>query len=212
MKQILSFLFVAISFFCFSQIPADSLPGEYVGLMYYKSPTTNPWTITQDTLYVSNVDTLNCSVTIISYISNFGGTPTLYTTYYSCNAPAPSNVYFLFYSNDSLKMIFDNMAAPPPNPMYSREFFGKRISNKTAGVNEILNSEVVKVFPNPASDVLIIESKKQMEEITITDLLGREVKNEKVKSQIDISDLKEGVYFVQIKANEGTAVKKIVVR
>src|ERR1051326_5614706 len=167
--------------FCSAQMqPADSLRGEYVGLYYYASPPTNPWIIAGDTLFVTNIDSANCLIQANFVIHNvsFGGN--YYTNYYSCNGIEPSNYYSKFYSGDSIKRIDDNVPQPPPNPPQSMRFYGKRISNKTAGVSEQLSNEQVKVFPNPCYDVLNIESKMKIKEITIADLLGREMKNEKV--------------------------------
>jgi hypothetical protein len=195
--------------------PADSLPGEYAGLMYYKSPTSDPWTITNDTMYVSSPDTINCIITIIDYINNFGGTPTLYTTYYSCNTPPPPNVYFLFYDNDSLKMIYDNMPAPPPNPNYSRRFYGKRISNKTVGVNEISNSEQIKIYPNPTDGELQITSyDSQITNVEIYNLFGKKVYSQihNHKSIMLNLNLSIGIYFVQIRTGIKTINKKLIIQ
>lgn len=72
------------------------------------------------------------------------------------------------------------------------------------------------VYPNPATDVLNISNSinAEINAITITDLNGRTVKqittNGSVDSQINISDLNTGVYFVNINSNEGSLTKKIV--
>lgn len=72
------------------------------------------------------------------------------------------------------------------------------------------------VYPNPATDVLNISNSinAEINAITITDLNGRTVKqitaNGSVDSQINISDLNAGVYFVNINSNEGSLTKKII--
>lgn len=69
------------------------------------------------------------------------------------------------------------------------------------------------VYPNPAKDVLNISNNTgaEMSSLTIVDINGRTVKqvNSNV-SQINISDLNAGVYFVNIKSNEGSLTTKIV--
>jgi len=206
MKTILSiaaFLIIAQCGFC--QVPADSLSGEYVGQLFYACPPTNPWTIIQDTVYVSNIDTIYCSASYnstSSYLHSSGGI--FHTTYYSCNSAIPSNYYTLFFNDDSLKMIYDDMIQPPPDPHYSFHFYGKRISNKIVSINEIINKEQILIYPNPVEGMFYIECKMLHEDvqIIITDILGKEIKNEIVqineKGQVDVSHLKEGIYFVRI--------------
>jgi len=208
---------------CFAQMqPADSLPGTYAGQYWFKQPTTNPWTITPDTVYVTNIDSVNCAVQAHD-VANFSLIPpsppdtNYYTDYYSCNGSAPLNNYVKFYNSDSIRIISDNVPQPPPNPAYSMRFYGKRISNKTMGVEEFMKGEQIKVYPNPCSGVLNIESKTPDEtEIKIMDGIGKEVKSQKskVKSQIttiDINDLKKGIYFLQIKTPQRVLTKKIII-
>lgn len=197
---------------CLGQIPADSIPGTYAGLYYYKSPPSAPWIITQDTIYVSNMDTVFCTADYINCPNNSGDF--FYTTYYSCNSVPSSNYYTLFFNGDSIKMIYDNVAQPPPNNSYSYHFYGKRISNKTASANGSLNSVQVIMYPNPANDVLNIDG-KNLNEIKITDLTGREIKNIKTESertQVDVCDLKNGFYFIQMQTSNGFLVRKIIIR
>ena len=69
------------------------------------------------------------------------------------------------------------------------------------------------VYPNPVKDVLSISNSinAEINAVIVTDINGRTVKqfNSNV-SQINISDLNAGVYFVNINSNEGSTTKKIV--
>lgn len=71
-------------------------------------------------------------------------------------------------------------------------------------------------YPNPANDLVTITNSDNIlfSEITITDLNGRTVKNFKVsdlsETQINVSELTTGVYFMNITTDEGVAVKKFV--
>ncbi len=69
------------------------------------------------------------------------------------------------------------------------------------------------VYPNPAKDVLNISNSinAEINSVIVTDINGRTVKqaNSNV-SQINVSDLNAGVYFVNINSNEGSTTKKIV--
>lgn len=82
-------------------------------------------------------------------------------------------------------------------------------------------NEIVKVFPNPASDFLtfsMILKNENSVEIEAYDLAGRFVfsktKNgQKGKNdfQIQVSDLSKGIYFFKIKTDLGEAIEKVVI-
>ncbi len=204
---------------CFAQMqPADSLPGMYAGQFWYANPSTSPWVITPDTMLVTNIDSVNCSVQANLVIKSVSYGGTYYTDYYSCNGSTPSNHYMKFYYGDSVRIISDNIPQPPPNPERSVRFYGKRISNQITGVNELLNSEQITIYPNPSNGNLIIESKilKDVVELQITDGMGREIRNEKLifknaKAEMNISGLQKGIYFLRITTEKGTVSKKFII-
>jgi trimeric autotransporter adhesin len=79
-----------------------------------------------------------------------------------------------------------------------------------------VNSGVL-VYPNPAKDVLTIEYLGLSERavLKITNMLGEEVAfktigTTKEKSQVDVTALEGGVYFIQIETKERIIVKKII--
>ncbi len=84
------------------------------------------------------------------------------------------------------------------------------------GINENgLNSEI-KVYPNPAGNVVFIEDKSQNENIFAevininNQLIMQKSFSNKGYLSIDISDLKPGVYFIRIYNNTGVVVKKFI--
>src|ERR1051326_2515647 len=213
-KVFILYCLLFTSYFCIAQMqPADSLPGTYAGQYWFKQPITNPWTITADTVYVTNIDSVNCAVqahaTHFSLIPPQPPDTNYYTDYYSCNGTAPANFYVKFYSGDSLRLINDNEPQPPPNPAISYRFFGKRISNKITAENEVINAKQIKVYPNPAKDKIFIDVKNKNTTMSLFDICGKEVLKTQNK-EIDISALPEGIYFFQVKTAEGIAVKKII--
>ena len=65
------------------------------------------------------------------------------------------------------------------------------------------NFDDVKVFPNPATDILYITSSKTIAEIEIVNVMGQVVKRMEVNADnvvCDVEDLKAGVYVVRIHA------------
>ncbi len=89
-------------------------------------------------------------------------------------------------------------------------------------VNELINKASVNAFPNPASNYLNIQySLIEDADVTIEvhDVLGSKVLNQQLGARsnqvqnhkINISDLKQGLYFVTINAGESRVTKKIQV-
>lgn len=79
------------------------------------------------------------------------------------------------------------------------------------GISEA-SSIGLKVFPNPANSTLNIESRLQDAEIKICDVLGNELRSERLnyKRQIDIGDLPKGVYFLYVRSKENIYTTKFV--
>jgi hypothetical protein len=72
------------------------------------------------------------------------------------------------------------------------------------------------MYPNPAEDIVVIESKgKVLEEVVIMDISGKVVNREQTWNQtmaIDVKDLKSGVYFVKVRSNEEEFVEKLIIQ
>jgi Peptidase C10 family/Secretion system C-terminal sorting domain/CUB domain/Spi protease inhibitor len=90
------------------------------------------------------------------------------------------------------------------------------------GVKETLGFDDLKIFPNPAQDVLNISFNNALAgevNIEIISITGMLVYQENTSADanvfeksIDISDFSEGVYFVRISNNNSTVNKRVVVK
>jgi hypothetical protein len=208
-------LILLMLFICFenkSQVVPDSLKGIYIGQFWYANPNTSPWVITLDTVYVTDVDTINCNITTNSSNGYFIGMPDMYTVYNYCNTSPPVNLLTLFYNMDSLKMIYDDLPQPPPNPnSISQRFYGKRIpGTSNVGIKEESGKENIKIFPNPAKNEieLYIPEKKGFGYLTIYNINGQTVKTLEIQNLdfnmpifINIGKLSEGLYLLNISIN-----------
>jgi PKD repeat protein len=82
--------------------------------------------------------------------------------------------------------------------------------------NEAFGKNVLSIFPNPATDFLtieILENQGQIFEIRLFDLTGkmwREAILNNEKTELEVSDLAVGVYFLEIIGKEGRVVKRIL--
>jgi hypothetical protein len=150
---------------------------------------------------ISTTDTNTPSFTKIS-TGNFTTVQDAWTEFtYNLDAYSGQQVYIAIQcvSDDAFVFMVDDFS----------------VTSASASVDSALAGSF-SVYPNPATDVLNISNSinAEINAITITDLNGRTVKqitaNGSVDSQINISDLNAGVYFVNINSNEGSLTKKIV--
>lgn len=80
------------------------------------------------------------------------------------------------------------------------------------GVSEV-NAKTASIYPNPVSEILHIDSKNRMSEISIYDFTGKLQKQEKINSEkvrINMTDLTTGNYILRIKDGQTEKSYKIV--
>ena len=83
----------------------------------------------------------------------------------------------------------------------------------SAATSNVGNQSKVSIYPNPFQDVLKISEVKGVKSISVSDVSGRQVKNLKPSAELNLSDLKTGLYIVTLKMEDGTvqsfkAIKK----
>mgnify|MGYP004509255335 FL=1 len=82
------------------------------------------------------------------------------------------------------------------------------------GVN-ILNEESVRVYPNPASDVLNVASDYNILNIAIFDAMNRLVEEREVNAKnarISLAKRPSAVYFIKVRTDRGSTMRKFVIR
>jgi nitrous oxidase accessory protein NosD len=81
--------------------------------------------------------------------------------------------------------------------------------NYTASVDEFMQSSF-SVYPNPADNYIVLQNAIVGDKVVLFDVVGKKVKSFNVESesqQMDISELKTGVYFAR--SNQQEAIKII---
>ncbi|ASK28903.1 hypothetical protein CEY12_01715 [Chryseobacterium sp. T16E-39] len=73
--------------------------------------------------------------------------------------------------------------------------------------SETAKDEII-IYPNPASDLITIRSKEDLKSITIISLDGKAIQKAPNHKVIDIADLPNGVYVVQIEFKNGKIISK----
>ena len=95
------------------------------------------------------------------------------------------------------------IVVPVANPDEQRVAFDGQISD-----DEMLN-----VFPNPFSDIITLTSENDVQSITIVNTLGETVYSAKgtgATTEINLADLKAGIYFIKAETAEGNISRKII--
>jgi Concanavalin A-like lectin/glucanases superfamily/Secretion system C-terminal sorting domain len=74
----------------------------------------------------------------------------------------------------------------------------------TVGINDVANNLFAAIYPNPAKDFVVVEITDSNPEnvlIRITDLIGKTIIEEKLKTnkiQIDVENLTSGIYIIEL--------------
>ncbi len=82
---------------------------------------------------------------------------------------------------------------------------------ETTRGNSIMNTTV---FPNPATNNITIATEVEFGTIRILNLLGQEINSYSIQSNstnLDITELNEGIYFISVESGEQKVVKKLKV-
>jgi hypothetical protein len=204
--------------FCFSS-QVSNLLADGIDVLWYANPTggvalPDNTNLTNSTTYYASqtidgcesVERLGVAVTIINFsnevtVDNFTITATTTDVSYkwiNCTTnqiiPNAENQSFTATANGSYAVIITKNECSDTSEC---------VTFNTIGINENQYS-ILKLFPNPTSNNLSIELGESMENITISDLSGKTIKQFAVagtSAQINVEDLTIGVYFIQISAN-----------
>lgn len=154
-------------------------------------------------------------------ISNDGGTTwTILETWTAANAPSNTSTAYSLdiptYTSANTKFaIFasDGTVNDPEDYDFFIDNFTVESANlSTSEVSQLKND--IKVYPNPFADVLNISDVAKVKSVSVIDIAGRIVKTiDKPSSQLQLSELKSGMYMVVLNMNDGSkqtikAIKK----
>jgi len=92
--------------------------------------------------------------------------------------------------------------------------FGWTISDdgkdcSTASLDDT-NLQRISIYPNPVNDKLFIQCLSEVSEVSIYDVLGKLVLSKTNTSEIDVTNLKKGIYLIKIKDQQKEIIKKLV--
>ena len=133
---------------------------------------------------------------------------------------AETACYFAFPSSNIIETGADNdyqipivYSEPGNNSLAELQYYyltGAGVNNADfpVGVNNILESNI-EVYPNPAKDIITIKN-ANISQIIVLDIYGAEVIRTN-SSKIDVSNLANGTYFVNINNGISIVTKKVII-
>lgn len=186
---------------------------------WYKSvnETSNSIFNLTDTIYFDNgthgtynvdypdvIMPVNGGVSTLKYTNNSTSTSAIY---FSGMFPSGTANGKLVYVGFPLECVYD---IAKRNSLFNDcwNFF---FSNVVTGASNIEEQSFL-IYPNPTKEYLTISSHNNITEMEIVDIQGQTVKfklGQSTKESIDLSELKEGIYFLKIKQGTNTFIKKV---
>lgn len=86
----------------------------------------------------------------------------------------------------------------------------------TLGIGETSDNAALRLYPNPASERVVLESDAVINHITLVNAMGQTVMNTTGNGSqhfdIDLADLASGIYVVRIQTANGVATRQLIVK
>jgi len=79
------------------------------------------------------------------------------------------------------------------------------------GIGDSPDANALSIYPNPASEYIVINSPGQSVEVSIYNIAGQKVMSSFNETRLDISSLTKGLYFVDANVDGVSAVQKLIV-
>ena len=130
---------------------------------------------------------------------------TYYEDYYLGSLPA---------GNHTIRLVVDaNNTIEESNENDNEYSISITVTNASTSINDIQSKKQISIFPVPVKDILTINGLKNTSNLEIYSLTGELVKQQSVNNgEINVSELKQGVYFVKIQDNGNVLTTKRIVK
>lgn len=79
----------------------------------------------------------------------------------------------------------------------------------TSNTQELLDEELIKVYPNPVIDRLMVETDISVSRIEIIDISGKLILVSQ-RNNLYVDSLTQGIYFVRVTTEEGSWIEKVI--
>ncbi len=93
---------------------------------------------------------------------------------------------------------------------YKTLFYYSEHSNPLS-VEDNKLADAVRVYPNPVTDILIIDSNMPLKGVEIYSILGKKIMDVRTDfTSIPVSNFSNGIYIIKIQSDNGVLIKKII--
>lgn len=152
------------------------------------------------------------SYSINEYADQIGMDNTMYTFFDAGHVPYLSSTAYMdttvrFVSN----FLYEHLGCTPTDPSPLANTF-----NGSTGVTAPVESSVIEVFPQPATEQVVLRSKDVIQSVEMTDMTGRVVLSKKViqaqETVLSLHELSAGTYFIRLETAGAVVLRKVVKR
>jgi hypothetical protein len=148
----------------------------------------------------------------VLWAKSAGGTDTDYGSSVSVNASG--NAYLTGYFS-SPTITFDSFTLTNVMADYYYDLFLAKLESIFVGIDKVNNSLNISVYPNPATEkiMVVIPKGKNGSYITIFNIEGQELFQQEINATstiIDVGGLKSGIYFVKVVGIKGIQLGKFI--
>lgn len=128
--------------------------------------------------------------------------------------PTASSSYIIDQGDNSFydTALFGNLDLAGNNRIFNTTVdLGAYEYDSTLGLEEVnYTSNSIKLYPNPATDIVNIKTNQTIKNVTVFNVNGQKVLDIANQSQINISNLPTGMYFLNINTNQSNQTIKIL--
>ena len=84
------------------------------------------------------------------------------------------------------------------------------INTSSLSINDPIITNNLLLYPNPVDDKLFIQGLQKETKVSIYNILGKLVLSKTTSSEIDVNNLKTGIYFIKVTDIEGQLVRRFM--
>lgn len=126
------------------------------------------------------------------------------------NGSVASN-FSLFYTENIAYACVDDIAEEYDGTIYHMAEGVLPVTNCSLSVNENTTQTRLQVFPNPTTEFINFETRKTIQNVQLFNSIGQIIyKNTLSNNPINISHLKDGVYFLRLKIDNDFIYKTVI--
>ena len=119
-------------------------------------------------------------------------------------------------NNESNSYMFFNVGSSWNNSSFPGSWMIRPVLSRNQIISSVAEIKTsFKIYPNPSSEIIIIESQNDRSQISIFNMQGVLVKQQMtsdVITKVNVSDLSSSVYFVEVANENGKQYQKIIVK